>query len=126
MIESILTNIPELFTYWTGFLISWSLFTIGGILYIIHKIKKPGRSARRSDLATLSITIFCTILMFCSMFVFTSQVALIFDTLVMIDISYSLFMLYITYTTLTTLPVILFLKSKHIMVPPDSSTIVTH
>jgi len=94
--QGLLSLLPFIFCFWTGILIAWGAFTGYKNATIVHNVLSSGRKARRSDLIQLSVITIATSLLITALFILPQFVAYHLDTILFLEIWYSLFLLYIT------------------------------
>ena len=106
--QDLLLLLPTIFCYWTGLLIAWSAIAVVGLSLTIHKIKQKGYVVRQSDrMARLSVFMGGSILTI-SLFAFPGFTSNIIDAMVIIDLWYTVFLAYITGSSLAGWPVVHF------------------
>ena len=94
--EGILSLLPAIFCFWTGILIAWGFFAGYKSAAIIHDVVEMGRKVRTSDLAQVVTIAVVTSLLFIVMFVTPQFTAFHMDTILFLEIWYSIFLLYVT------------------------------
>jgi hypothetical protein len=94
--EELLSVLPLIFCFWTGILIAWGAYDGYKSAAIISDVIGMGRAIRSSDVIQLVITIIVTPLLFIALFVVPQFVSLHLDTILFLEIWYSLFLFYVT------------------------------
>lgn len=104
MIEWFLENIPNIFAIFAGLAISWGMFTTYGLSKIMLRVKKENQNQRRFDI--LSFCGVTTVVLGNIIFLFFAPITalLIVDVLLIIDIWFILFLIYLTISELSVLP----------------------
>jgi len=104
--QDIITTLPILFSFWTSLLIVWSLAAAFCMHKIISKIKQCNLPVRRSDKAVFWMSLGGALILTVFLFGFPSFTALIIDVMVGLDFWYTLFMVYVSVSSLSCWPII--------------------
>lgn len=107
-----LEMMPSIYCYWTGILIAWSFVSSLGLLMIMKKIKERGFAPRQSDKASMIACLFGGITMLCLMFLFSDFTSKLLDTMIIVNLWYTLFIAYVSGSSLSGWPIVHF--SPHI------------
>lgn len=106
--EDFLLALPGIYCYWTGMLLMWSTVTVIGLFQIILTIKNKGLAVRKSDITAL-ITVTCGgLLLAFGMFIFSDMTSNLIDIMVLIDLWYTVFIAYVSGSSLSGWPVVHF------------------
>lgn len=104
MIESVLLNLPTIISYWSGFLLAWSLGAIVGLLIIIKQIYNKRHRIRHGDLISLTFVAVGATALVTNLFILPNLAVAIMDVTLGINLWYTLFLTYVTGTSLKLLP----------------------
>jgi len=112
--ELLLSTLPIIFSFWTGILIAWGGFAGYKTAMTIYDVSKMGRKVRNSDIfqtATLSIG---TALLIIVLFIVPHFAAFHLDTILFLEIWYSIFLMNVTESAVISFEPLKQLKAKHI------------
>lgn len=105
--NSIIPYLPTIFCYWTSILIAWSAISALGMFQIIRKIKSCGYETRSSDHAALWLSIIGGIAGTVILFGLPDLVALVMDVMIALNVWYTLFMGYLSWSSLSGWPIVM-------------------
>jgi hypothetical protein len=94
--QGLLSLLPYIFCFWTGILIAWGAYNGYKSAAIITDVMSMGRNIRSSDIIQLVVTMIVTPLLVVALFVVPQFVSLHLDTILFLEIWYSLFLFYVT------------------------------
>lgn len=104
MLEPVLLNLPTIISYWSGFLLAWSIGVVVGLLITIKQIYIKRHRIRQGDLISLTFVTIGAGALITNLFILPNLAAMIMDVTLGINLWYTLFLAYVTGTSLRLLP----------------------
>ena len=95
---------PYLFSLWSGILIVWGVCVTYGLMTIMFRIHNEGHSIRKTDRVHCGIVFFATIINFLCLFVINNQISAYLDSVMIINMWYTVLLFYITINDLKIWP----------------------
>lgn len=109
--QDLILLLPSIFCYWTSILIVWSVVTAFGIHQIIGKITLCGMSVRSFDEIAFWLALAGAGFLSVLLFGIPQITSMIMDVMIGIDFWYTLFLIYLSGTSLSSWPLVNQLKT---------------
>lgn len=94
--EKLISLSPLIFCFWTGILIAWSGVVMYNTSMVIYNVVHMDRFIRNSDIIQLVVVAVGSILLLVALFVTTYQTAFHLDTILFLEVWYSIFLFHIS------------------------------
>lgn len=96
--------LPYIFSIWSGILIVWGVCVVYGLMTIMIRIHNEGHVIRSTDRVHCGIVLFATIINFLCLFVMESQIYNYIDSIMIVNLWYTVLLFYITVNGLKIWP----------------------
>jgi hypothetical protein len=96
--------LPYIFSIWSGVLIVWGVCVVYGLMTIMIRIHNEGHLIRSTDRVHCGIVFFATVVNFLCLFVMESQIYNYIDSIMIVNLWYTVLLFYITVNDLKIWP----------------------
>jgi len=112
--ELLLSTLPAIFAFFTGILIAWGGFAGYKTVTTMYDVIDMGRKVRHSDMYQAVCLLSGTVLLVIVLFVTPQFAAFHIDTILFLEILYSLFLINVTESAFVSFEPLKQIKAKHI------------
>lgn len=95
---------PYIFSIWSGVLIVWGVCVVYGLMTIMIRIHNEGHIIRSTDRVHCGIVFFATVINFLCLFVMESQIYNYIDSIMIVNLWYTVLLFYIMINDLKIWP----------------------